>query len=169
MPPGKIEQSILAGIVNFGITYLPSPDPALEYIEIGSFQMDIFGSQTWKKKNFEEWPFAIPTTELKIYSAEIDSLDMWPKSAPKRLVKYQFELLETALQTSRVGLSVIHCPDFIVRLHNEQVKTSSQLVTLPKPNGYKASKPAKVYLICRKGGTPPDLEKKLARLMRSLN
>ena len=168
MTPGKIEQAILSEIVDLGITYLPSPNTALEYLEIGSFKMKIFGQKDWEKRPFSDWPFAIPTTELKIHSSEIDSLDMWPKMAPPRKVKYQFELLETALQTTRQGLSVIHCPDFIVKLQNESVKPSFQLHELSVPVGYKHAKPSKAYLVGKKGSIDLKLEKKMARFMRSL-
>ncbi len=169
MLPGKMEAAILDGTVDFGITYLPSPAPELEYREIGSFQMRIFGRDIWLKKSFKDWAFAIPTSEVKIHSAEIDSLDMWPKNAPIRNIKYYFELLETALQTSRQGLSVLHCPDFIVRLQNEQVKTQLQLQILPLPVGYKQSKPTKIYLVARKGNSALNLEGKFAKFLRSLN
>ncbi len=166
--PGHIEASILSGEVNVGVTYIPSPDGALEYREIGSFTQGIYGHKKWSELPFSEWPFAIPTTELRIHSSDIDSLDMWPSSAPSRIIKYKFELLETALQTARLGLSVLHCPDFIVSLQNEQVRTSHQLVKLPSPKGYKESKPTKVYLVGRKGELPDTLERKLAKFMRSL-
>jgi DNA-binding transcriptional LysR family regulator len=169
MTPGRIEEAILAGTVDVGLTYLPSPDPSLEYIEVGSFEMDIFGRKHWEILPFTEWPFAIPTTELKIHSSEIDSLDMWPTSAPKRYVKHRFELLETALQTTAHGLSVIHCPEFIVNLHNQRVKASLQLIKLQLPMDYKKAKPTKVFLIGRKGSVSRELERKFARFMRSLS
>lgn len=170
MTPGRIEQAILAGSVDAGLTYIPSPDPALEYVEIGSFRMGIFGHAKWQNRDFSQWPFAIPTTELRIHSSDIESMDMWPASAPKRFVKYEFELLETALQTSRKGLSVLHCPDFIVGLHNEDLRSSLQLVELPKPEGYRSGKPVKVFLVFRKGSAfaSRQLEGKFARFMRSL-
>lgn len=168
MIPGKIEEAILENTVDFGITYLPNPDPALEYVEIGSFEMAIFGKKSWEAVPFAEWPFAIPIAELKIHSSEFDSLDMWPRSAPRRNVKHRLELLETALQTSALGLSVLHCPDFIVRLHNEKVKQSLQLVPLPFPSGYKKAKPIKIFLVSHKGSIGVDLERKFAKFLRSL-
>lgn len=168
MSPGKIEESILDGTVDFGLTYLPAPDSQLEYVEIGSFEMGIFGKDSWAMEPFLEWPFAIPTTELKIHSSEIDSLDMWPRHAPKRTVKQRFELLETALQTSAQGSSVIYCPDFIVKLHNERVKANFHLSSLPHPTGYKKPKPLKVYLVGKRGNINIELERKLAKFMRSL-
>jgi DNA-binding transcriptional LysR family regulator len=168
MGPGQIEQAILAGTIDLGMTYLPAPDPSLEYVEVGSFRMGIFGKKEWEKVPFEEWPFALPTTELKIHSSEIDSLDMWPRRAPKRLIKYEFELLETALHTSSRGASVLHCPDFIVELYNQHVKPALQLSELPRPNGYKASRSIKAYLVGKKGSVMKELEQKLAKFMRNL-
>lgn len=165
--PGEIESAILAGTVDVGITYVPSPHSSIEYVEIGSFTMGIFGQKKWDDQPFEEWPFAIPTTELQIYSSDIQSLDMWPKSAPRRLIKYRFELLETALQTARDGLSVLHCPAFIVKLQNAVVKSTHQLAPLKAPPGYKTIK-TKAYLAARKGYDVKPLEGKFAKLMRSL-
>lgn len=168
MTPGKIEQAVLSGTVDFGITYIPSLDPKLEYQEIGSFRMGIFGRKEWASKDFHSWPFAVPITELKILTSEIDSLDLWPKTAPKRHIPYRFELLETALQTSRQGLSVLHCPDFIIGLHNEQVRSSFQLSPLPPPPDYKPSKPIRIYLVGKKGSDGLRLEGKLAKFIRSI-
>jgi len=166
--PGKIEQSILDGLVDVGITYLPAPDSDLEYKEIGSFQMGVFGHKSWEKKPFSDWAFAVPTTELKLHSSKAESLDLWPSFAPKRTIKYQFELLETALQTSRYGLSVIHCPRFIAKLQNEFVKPDFQLHSLSPPSGYTTPKPTKTYLVGRKGAVGEVLERKMAKFMRSL-
>ncbi len=161
--PGRIEEAILSGTVDYGLTYIPSPNPSLEYTEVGSFQMKIFGRKEWSAKPFSEWPFAIPITELKIHSSEIDSMDMWPKNAPRRLTKHRFELLETALQTSALGLSVLHCPEFIVHLHNARVKAAYQLDELDFPAGYGKSKSVKVFLVSKKGTLTVEFERKLGR------
>lgn len=166
--PGEIEEAILEGVVDFGITYIPSPQPNLEYVEIGSFEMEIFGTKRWEQIDFSELPFAIPVTELKIHSSEFDSLDMYPTDAPKRNVKYRFELLETALQTASQGMSVIYCPDFIVKLYNERVKASFQLQELQKPHGLKKLKTKKIYLVAKKGNVSVELERKFAKFIRSL-
>lgn len=166
--PGKIEQAIIDGVADVGLSYLPLPHSALEYREVGSFNMGIYGRQQWEARAFDEWPFAVPITELQIQASQIDSLDMWPTTAPRRNTKYQFELLETALQTTALGLSLLHCPDFIVKFHNDRAKGSFQLQLLSPPKGYKPLKPVKVYLIGRKGAVDSELERKFAKFMRSL-
>jgi hypothetical protein len=129
--------------------------------------MRIFGRKTWEPRPFGDWPFAVPTTELRIHSSDIDSLDMWPKNAPNRKIRHRFELLETALQTSAQGDTVIHCPDFIAHLHNERSKAPFQLIAISFPEGYKKPKPIKVFLVGRKGNIPTELERKFAKLFRS--
>ena len=166
--PGQIEQAILGGLVELGITYLPAPDPALEYIEIGSFEMGIFGLKKWQNSPFQEIPFAVPVTELRIHSSNIDTLDMWPQKAPKRKIKFELELLETSLQVARQGLCVLHCPDFIVRLHNEQIRNEFQLTRLALPDGYRKAKPTKIFLVGKKGAIPTYLERKMAKCLRGL-
>ncbi len=166
--PGKIEEAILAGSIDLGITYLPFPDPALEYREIGSFEFAVFGHAKWEGQPFEAWPFAIPTTELRLHLNDFESLDMWPAEAPKRIIKFRFEMLETALQTARNGLSVVHCPKFVIGLHNAQVRLPFQLKELNLPVGYKKTKPSKVFLVARKGAQVERLERKLAKFMRQL-
>lgn len=167
--PGEIEDAILDDVVEFGITYIPKANERLEFTEIGRFQMRIFGHPKWNEVPFEEWPFAIPITRLSIYAQEYQSLDLWPELPLKRFIKYQFELLETALSTSAIGLSVLHCPTFVVSLHNRLVKTEFHLEELTPPASYKAPPAISIYLVAKKGNTrTADLERKLAKLLRSL-
>lgn len=167
--PGKIERAILDNLIDFGITYLPAPDPRLKFTEIGQFEMKIWGLDKWRKVHFEEWPFAVPTTSLHIHSHKNGSLDMWPQTKIKRRIKYEFELLETALQTSRQGQSVLYCPDLIVKIHNECVLKEFKLEHLPFPHPLKAPKPVKIFLVSNKENKiRNNLEGKLAKFLRSL-
>lgn len=171
MTPGKIEQAVLEGTVDVGLTYLAAPDPALEFVEIGSFEMGVYGRKEWASTPFDEWPFAVPTTELRVHTSDMDSLDMWPRNGPKRFIKYEFDLLETALQTSRNGLSVLHCPAFIVALHNEVTKSAYQLTSLEPPKSYKKQSRVKCFVFWRRSGLAAEssLGGKLAKFMRSLD
>ena len=167
--PSKIEMAVLNGSVDFGITYAPSVDQKLDFTEIGQFKMGIWGLKKWSKLPFSSWPFAVPTSSLNVYTIKEHSLDLWPKSTPERLVQFEFELLETSLQTSRLGLSVIHCPDFVIKLHNDQVQKEKQLVELPYPASTKKSKPITIYLVSKKGNPKLKLfEGKMAKFIRSI-
>lgn len=168
LTPGKIEEFVLNETVDFGLTYLPMPNPKLNFIEVGHFEMAIWGLSKWKKQDFSDWPFAVPTTSLFLHTSSYNSLDLWPNGV-SRNVKYGFELLETALQTSQQGLSVIHCPGFIVSLSNKYLQSKYKLEKLPFPKNIKKSKPSKVYLVTRKDQSfEINLEGKLAKFFRSL-
>lgn len=169
LTPGNIERGVEEGLVQYGFTYLPSPSSQLEFIEVGSFEMGIFGLKKWEKLPFKDWPFAVPVTPLKINSLSHTSLDMWPQ-ANSRMIKYEFELLETALQVSRVGLSVLHCPDFIARLHNKHIAVEHKLVRLSFPDGRSSAKKIKIFLIVKKGDSNKNsIEGKVAKFLRSIN
>lgn len=105
--PGEIEEAISAGIVDYGLTYVPMPKDNLDFTEVGNFQMKIYGKKSWASVPFSEWPFAVPTTEVRIHSQSTNSLDLWTDIKHPRLVRFKFELLETALQTSSKGISGI--------------------------------------------------------------
>jgi DNA-binding transcriptional LysR family regulator len=166
--PGQLENAIISGELDYGVTYLPSPNSALNFEEIGSFRMGIFGKKAWSKRSFEQWPFAIPVTNIQISSADVNSLDLWPPAAPRRHVKHRLELLETGLQVAADGLAVVHCPDFVVKLHNQRVRSELHLDELTLPRGYGAQKAVKVYLVSRKESASKALGGKLARFMRLL-
>jgi DNA-binding transcriptional LysR family regulator len=169
LPPGKIEEAVKSRLVEYGITYIPAPDPELEFQQVGRLEMAIFGSGAWRKHPFEEWPFAVPVTPLHIHSQGTHSLDMWPQADHPRFVKYRFELLETALQTSRMGLSVLHCPTFIPLLSNLAFRKDAHLEKLPYPKGIKGPLGANIYLVSKKGDKNASrFEGKLAKFVRSL-
>ncbi len=163
LAPGHLEEAVESGLVQYGFTYLPSPNSKLEFVEVGSFKMGVYGLKKWEKIAFKDWPFAIPITQLKINALNHTSLDMWPQLKP-RTIKYEFELLETALQTSRLGLSVIHCPDFIINLHNRSVVAVHRLVPLSQ-----STKKIKILLVVKKEiQNTNSIEGKVAKFLRSL-
>ena len=145
------------------------PHQKLNFIEIGQLNMSIWGLKgKWHNIPFDNWPFAVPTSVLHLNTTEYHSLDMWPDKQKSRLTKYGFEMLETALQTTRHGLSVLHCPDFIPMIHNQYVTSKYQLERLPYPSSIKKVKPVKAYLVVKKESiVEKSLEGKLAKFFRS--
>lgn len=145
LTPGKMEQAVSDGAVDFGITYAPVAMPGIEFIPVGEFRMGIFGlPQKWG--DFDTWPFAVPVTSVGGHVAGFQSLDGWPSDAPTRMIRYRCEMLETALVLARNGVAVLHCPSFVVRLSNKGSKAPLQSMPLPKK-----MKPvtATVYLVKR--------------------
>ncbi|WP_374075842.1 LysR family transcriptional regulator [Bdellovibrio bacteriovorus] len=164
LTPGHIEDAIIKNQIDYGLTYLPLPQEGLDFIKLGSFEMKIFGKKKFFKTEFSELPFAIPTTPVQSPATPFQSLDGWPQEKFPRFVKYEFEMLETALLTTQKGASVLYCPDFVVRLHNEQ--SSGQLEEIPSPGGFKKDRRF-IYLIKRKNEPENAFTKKVARYIRT--
>ncbi|MBI4041701.1 MAG: LysR family transcriptional regulator, partial [Deltaproteobacteria bacterium] len=107
--PGKIEEALELREVDIGITYIPYPRESVEHVEVGTFISKIFGPKNLKDVPFEKLPFAIPVTPVNSSASQFQSLDGWPNFV-YRSVKYEFELLESAIQVSRNGFAVLYCP-----------------------------------------------------------
>jgi DNA-binding transcriptional LysR family regulator len=148
LTPGKMEQAVTDGTVDFGITYAPVAMPGIEFIPVGELKMGIFGQPgRWSAADsFDTWPFAVPVTSVGGHVAGFQSLDGWPADAPPRLIRYRCEMLETGGVLARNGVAVLHCPTFVVRLSNKGAKVPLQPMALPKK-----MKPvtATVYLVKR--------------------
>lgn len=147
----------------------PSPSPRLDFTEVGSFKMGIYGLPRWLKLSFDQWEFAVPISPVAISAQEHVSLDLWPKFKRHRRIKYEFELLETALQTTYSGISVIHCPDFVIKLLNQRMGKDRMLVRLPYPSGMKEPDRAKIFCVSMKDNPNASrFIKRTARFVRSL-
>lgn len=154
LTPGKMEDAVLAGDVDFALTYAPVVSPALEFIPLCDLTMGVFGSArlvaTYAKATFAALPFAVPTTAIGGHVAGFQSLDGWPADAPPRTVRYRFELLETALVLAREGKAVLHCPAFVVKLANRSAADDRQLAPIALPAKTKPVR-ATAYLVKRIG------------------
>lgn len=162
--PGELEKALLAGEIDMGVTYAPIAHPKLELLKIGQFHFGIYGNKSYHDTPLKNLPFAIPITKTGASLVDIKDLDHWPISQPRQ-VKYRFETLEAALETSRLGLSVIHCPHFIANLQNESLKKSYQL-TLLEANDSLHTYPLDIFITLRKTTQESNMVKKLAKAIR---
>lgn len=164
--PGELEQAVLAGDADYGITYAPIPREELSCLKITSIQHAVFHrAGSFAGHEFSELPFAVPTTPLSTNVAEIDALDGWPRHAPARLVKYRFEMLESAILAAQDGKCCIVIPQFIASLANKRAKPIYALVQQafpPKVGSIKFD----VYLVMRKETAEDQVVKRLAKGLR---
>lgn len=166
LTPGAIEAAVLDRAIDIGLTCVPMPNPELDHLAVGEFESGIFlRAGAFPRKCFEELPFAVPITPIGRSPANIQSLDGWPSDRFPRLVKYRFELLETALQFSSRGLAAIYCPKFIVKFHNERVVPKYQLSPHSLPKGM-SSVSQTVYLVMRKSDQETAEIKTLSKALR---
>jgi DNA-binding transcriptional LysR family regulator len=167
LTPGRIEDSIKLREIDLGLTYIRLPAEELHYLKVGEFQMKIFGHQSMIKEKFEDLPFAVPITGVDTPGVSLRSLDGWPSDQFPRQVKFELELLETALQFSRLGRAVVFCPDFVVRFHNECLPQHLRLHEIQLPPKFK-TKSLPIYIVRRQNEEETSLIRRLAKLARSL-
>jgi DNA-binding transcriptional LysR family regulator len=158
--PGQIEQNILNGLSDFGLTYIPELHADLDHLHIADMILGVFVSKDKKKQS--DLSFAVPITELGINHLQAKSLDGWPADIPRK-IKYKFEMLESALDLTSRGHSKILCPKFIVQIENERLDHRYQLVE--EIQTFKLPK-FKVYAIKRKNQIETSEFKKLCKAVR---
>lgn len=165
--PGVLEENIVSGVVDVGITYLPIPKRELEFIKVTEVTMEVYGASSFVKEPFDSLPFVVPITPLEGVPHKVKGLDGWPDDKIPRKIKYQVELMETALELCRQGLAVAYLPQFVVNFHNKQVCEKYSLKPQLSP---KAIEPFKqgVYIIKRKSDVEGPYFRKIAAALRKL-
>jgi DNA-binding transcriptional LysR family regulator len=160
--PGMIEKSLLDYSADIGLTYVPFLHPELDHLPVGYMEVGIYSNSS----NPNELAFAVPITDLGENITRTHSLDGWPQDKP-RVIKYYFEMLETALDLATRGLCRICCPKFIVSIENKRLLPQFRL-TLDDEYKTLRLKKLKVYVVKRKSSAEsPDL-KKLSRFLRKI-
>jgi DNA-binding transcriptional LysR family regulator len=165
--PGQIEDSVRNKSADFGLTYAPILHHELEFLKLGQFEKRVYVRRgAFKNIPFEQIPFTIPITTISGSPTGHTNLDGWPSDFPRN-IKFQFELMETALETCRRGLSAIFIPEFVIPLHNELLKEEHQLELMPLPSGIAPVKRT-IYLVKRQGEPEDKTAKTIARAIRKL-
>ncbi|MBY0370845.1 LysR family transcriptional regulator [bacterium] len=166
--PGEMENALVAGEIDFGITYLPIPTAGVDHTKAASVRMGIFaGRGSFTGVPFSEVPFAIPVQPLQGIPNKVQGLDGWPDGKVDRSVAFRVTLMESALELCRSGRAAAYLPTFIAHLHNRNARSEKQLVELPAPKGLSVS-PQPVYVARRKGDPEGKTLKIIARALREV-
>lgn len=165
--PGKLEQAVVDGTIDVGITYVPIPKPQVEFIEVAKVQMGVYGLKKLKNEPLTSLPFVVPLHPVNGAPSKVVGLDGWPDHKYPRLIKYKVTMMESAIELCRLGLSVAYLPTFVVELHNKKVHADYQLVEHPCPVK-QSEKMQGVFLVQRKNIQETDLHRKIAKCLRSL-
>lgn len=166
MTPGKIEDAVANKTADLGISYIPIPNPEVKHLKVCSFHFGLYGHSKWRRKAISELPFAVPTTSLPMTPNQIRGLDTWPVESPRK-IKFEFEMLETALIAGSSGGAVLFCPKFVVAHYNKRLLPEQRLVEL-EPRGVPSST-QHIYLIIRQNEPESPFSKKVASYLRKLS
>ena len=148
--PAELEDALLNRVIDIGITSIPVPNEALDFLKVATQELAIYGKVSrFSDRPFADLPFCVPISPVSGAALPVQGLDGWPTSGPPRNVRFQFAMLETALNIAGRGLGVLFCPPFVVQRYNELVRDRFQLERLPYPSGMKPVKIV-IYLVKRR-------------------
>lgn len=164
--PGEIEKYLLQGQIDYGLTYMPVPDPELDFLKVTTIEMGVFTrTGAFKGVSQPDLPFVIPVSPLQGMPTRIRGLDGWPQDAYRRKIKHQVTLLESALELCRQGRVAGYFPQFIVTEHNKRVSEEFRLERRKSPYEGRVCK-SDVFLVKRKSDEETAIAKQLAKAVR---
>ena len=168
--PGEIERSIAEGIDDIGITYIPIPHPALDFLKVSTLKMGVYiSAKRETPKTIEEIPFVVPISPIEGSPTRVQGLDGWPDHLAQRKILHRVTLMESALEMTRQGAAAVYLPTFIASLHNSKVKECYQLklVDIKLPFRPQLSEQT-IYLVKRKNEEEGRTLKKMAAAIRQI-
>jgi DNA-binding transcriptional LysR family regulator len=151
LPPGGIEQAVLDGDSDVGITYIPVPRAGLDHRRIATVEMGTYGLRRLVDVPFDELGFAAPVQPPIGSTVRAQSLDGWPDDRVPRTVRHRITTTEAALELCRQGRAVARFPAFVVELHDAEVTARCRLVRIPDPEGLDEVPPQEVHVVTRSG------------------
>lgn len=164
--PGEIEKYLLQGDIDFGITYMPIPDPDLDFLKVTSIEMGVYVLKgAFKNTRQQDLPYVVPVMPLQGVPTKVRGLDGWPEDAYKRKVLHQVTLLESALELCRQGRVAGYFPTFIAAEHNKRVREEFKLERRRIPNNTRICT-SDVFIVKRKSSAESPLIKKVAKALR---
>lgn len=164
--PGAIEEALVRGEIDAGITYVPIPRPELDFLRIGAIDLAVFGSRArFAAIAPEAWPFCVPAIPIHGSPTLAKGLDGWPDDELPRTVAFSADMMETALELCRRGLAVAFLPTFVARLHNRWATPAGRLESLPTPK-LAARQRRDVFVVKRRASPESGALKRIARAIR---
>lgn len=164
--PGELERALVERQVDVGITYMPVPHADLDFLKVASIEMGVYSSAgAFPSVAQPDLPFVVPVNPLFGSPSRVRGLDGWPDDAYPRSIKYKVTLLESALELCRQGKAAGYFPNFVIDLHNAQVKDAFRLVRRASPYKGRVCR-TDVFLVKRKTDVESRIMKQLAKAIR---
>jgi DNA-binding transcriptional LysR family regulator len=165
--PGGIEESVVGRESDFGLTYLPVATQGLEFVPVTSVAMGVFVRRgAFEGRAFDQIPCSAPLLRIANAARQDATVDSWPDAVARNMVRYRFDLLESALESCRQGLSWGYFPLFVAWLHNAQVLPEYRLERLRSAT-VPAGKPLRAFLVKREGEDETAAMKRTCNALRS--
>lgn len=162
LSPGQIESAVANGTVDFGITYISSPNKNVKYLKVANFESKVYATnKKFHDLSFENIPFVVPEDILDFNPQNIKNRDGWKESLQKRYVKFKTNSLATALPIVEAGHAAIYLPNFLSQVF------FSEIFFIPNPKKIKVEK-RNVFLVLRANSDENLITNKVAKCLRQL-
>ncbi len=168
--PGEVEKYVAQGDIDIGITYMPVPDPELDFLKVTTTELGVYIKKgSFKGIAQQDLPFVIPITPLQGIPTRVRGLDGWPEDAFQRKVLHKVTLMESALELCRQGRAAGYFPVFVVNEHNRRMCEKYQLERQRAPAHTNCRvRSADVFIVKRKSYEETDVVKQLAKVIRKI-
>ncbi len=167
--PGAMEQHISSGSLDFGITYLPFPQPNLRLIPLGKFKLGCFRrSDVFQGVEFQNLPFVVPAKILPDNPQGIKERDGWHDILLPRKVAFKTNLLSTALDLVIDGSAVIIIPNFLAHIINQSFSSSKKSLTEVRMPMQIRIPQQTAYVICKDNYSEDHCLRSVCKIVRSV-
>lgn len=131
MTPGDTERGVADGTVDIGLTFVPVAHELVVHTRLASVRAAVYtAAGAFDDMPFESVPFAVPSRRLSGSAARASTADGWPHDGPLRNVLHQVGTIEAALEVVRQRRAACYVPEFVVAMHNAQVRRRYLLAEL---------------------------------------
>ena len=152
LTPGDIERCVANGLVDIGLTFVPVAQEHVSHAKLATARTAVFARPgLFDELPFESIPFVVPSRRLSGSAARASTADGWPHDGPLRNVVHQVGTIEAALELARQGRAACYVPEFVVAMHNAQVRSRYVLAELP--NASACSRTLDAYAVTAKSRT----------------
>lgn len=164
---GEAEFKILAGELDFGLTFAPQPRVELEYLEITDVKFNAFCRQALidRVESPQHVPFVIPASHLPMNPMGYKVRDGWPSDIERKTSIY-VSGFAIAMELVRAGECAVYMPNFVSKAENLKAKDESKLHRIPEFK--KAESRRKIYLVKLKNSPETKEMKKVAKIIRQI-
>ncbi len=164
--PGEIEKYLINGDIDYGLTYMPIPDPQLDFLKVTAIEMGVFTKKgAFKGVPQQQLPFVIPAMPLQGVPSKVRGLDGWPEDAYQRKILHKVTLMESALELCRQGRVAGYFPVFIAQEHNKRFRDELHLERRKTPYPGRICT-NDIFLVKRKSQEENSIAKQLAKALR---
>lgn len=161
---GEAEGKIISGDLDFGVAFVPSPKPELEYLELGTVRFGPFVREDlYTEVGAANLPYAVPASELPQNPLGYRSRDGWPDKIDRR-AHFGVSGFAIALDLLRSGQSAVYMPDFVAALENS--KAGPRIVAVREHKSAQTIR--KLFLVKRQARDESIAMKKVAKVIRRI-